>query len=434
MNSGSSKNRTKTGLWGLLRIGIRQNRGTRWSFFFLLALVLISVFSPFLSNDKPLYAQKDGKAYYPVLREILVDYGLAKPIAEWRNMKWRTDKKYTGKIFPPIPYSASELDVRNARFMGPFDKQRVSEDRFWHQLGTDKLGRDVAAGMIAGVRIALLVGLISMSIATILGLLLGSLAGYYGDRGLQYRLGHVLGGSLGLVAGIYYGFVFRGTALVFAANEDRWTSAFMGSLLIVFGCMVIGVLFGRFLSIIPGLRRARFFPMDWLVMRGVEIFNAVPGLFLLLAIVAVIDQPSVYYVMVVIGLLRWTTIARFARAEFLKIRELEYVQAGKILGFSDFRIIWRHILPNAIGPILITIAFGMASAILVESALSFLGIGLGTGEISWGLLLREARTNFGAWWLAVFPGLAIFATVLCFNLLGEGLTDALDPKQLERQN
>lgn len=423
----------KTGLWALVRTGIRKNRGARWSFAFLILLVLVSVLSPFLSNDKPLYAKKDGQHYFPVLRTIMVDLGLADPIAEWRTLKWRSETTYSDKIFPLIPYSAAELDAKNARCKGPFDKQRVSKDRFWHRLGTDKLGRDVAAGMIAGVRIALLVGLISMSIATALGLLLGSLAGYYGDSGLRYRPGHVIGGLLGLLAGIYYGFIFRGTVLAFAANEDRWTGAFIVSLFIVFSCLLLGWLLGTVLSKIPGLNRVRFFPMDWWVMRGVEVFNAVPGLFLLLAVVAVIDRPSVYYVMVVIGFLRWTTIARFARAEFLKIRELEYIQAGKILGFSDFRIIWRHILPNAIGPILITIAFGMASAILVESALSFLGIGLGTGEISWGLLLREARNNFGAWWLVVFPGLAIFATVLCFNLLGEGLTDALDPKQMERQ-
>ncbi|MEO1714165.1 MAG: ABC transporter permease subunit, partial [Bacteroidota bacterium] len=359
MNTQSSIKSAKTGLWALLRTGIRKNRGARWSFVFLLLLVLVSIFSPFLSNDKPLYAKKDGKIYFPVLREILVDYGLVEPIAEWRNLKWRTETDYTGKIFPPIPYSAVELDVRNARYKGPFDQQRVSKDRYWHRLGTDKLGRDVAAGMIAGTRIALLVGLISMSIATFLGLLLGSLAGYYGDRGLRYRLGQLIGGFVGLVAGVYYGFIFRSTILAFAANEDRWTEAFIISLLLAFGCLSLGLLLGAALSKIPGLNRAWFFPMDWWVMRGVEVFNAVPGLFLLLAIVAVIDQPSVYYVMVVIGFLRWTTIARFTRAEFLKIRELEYIQAGEILGFSDFRIIWRHILPNAIGPILITIAFGM---------------------------------------------------------------------------
>jgi peptide/nickel transport system permease protein len=117
------------------------------------------------------------------------------------------------------------------------------------------------------------------------------------------------------------------------------------------------------------------------------------------------------------------------RAELLKIRELEYIKAAEAMGFSRQRIIFRHALPNALGPVLITIAFGVAGAVLTESSLSFLGLGGGPNEITWGLLLKDARVNFSAWWLAVFPGLAIFVTVTIFNLLGEGLTEALDPKQ-----
>lgn len=423
--------KSKVGLIPLIRQGFRRNRGALWSFYFILFLGGVSLLSPFLANDKPIYCQKEGAHYFPVCHDLAVWVGLQEVRSDWRNLNWRKDTLYTHKWFPLIPYSAKELDVRNARYQGPFDEQRVSEPRFWHRLGTDKIGRDVAAGMIAGVRVALLVGFIAMSIATLLGLLLGCLAGYYGDRGLFYRPGRVLGLLIGGFLGVYYGFIYRGTVLAFAANEERWGMAMLISMLVFGAFLLLGYVLGGLLRLLPWLRQPFHFPMDWWVMRGVEVFNAVPGLFLLLAIVAVIDQPSVYYVMVVIGFLRWTTIARFARAEFLQLKELEYIQVGKVLGYSDLRIVWRHMLPNAIGPVVITIAFGMASAILVESALSFLGIGLGTGEISWGVLLREARYNVGAWWLAVFPGLAIFLTVLSFNLLGEGLTDALDPKQIE---
>jgi peptide/nickel transport system permease protein len=132
--------------------------------------------------------------------------------------------------------------------------------------------------------------------------------------------------------------------------------------------------------------------------------------------------------MVIIGLTSWTEIARFTRAEFLKIRNLEYIQAGQALGYSEARIIFRHALPNGIAPALVAIAFGIASAILIESGLSFLGIGVPADVVTWGSLVNAGRENFQAWWLVVYPGLAIFITVTIYNLLGEGLRDALDPR------
>ena len=132
--------------------------------------------------------------------------------------------------------------------------------------------------------------------------------------------------------------------------------------------------------------------------------------------------------MVIIGSTSWTEIARFTRAEFLKIKNLEYIQAGQALGFNEVRIIFKHALPNGIAPALVAIAFGIASAILVESGLSFLGIGVPPDVVTWGSLVNAGRENFQAWWLVIYPGLAIFITVTIYNLLGEGLRDALDPR------
>ncbi len=132
--------------------------------------------------------------------------------------------------------------------------------------------------------------------------------------------------------------------------------------------------------------------------------------------------------MIIIGLTTWTEIARFTRAEFLRIRQLEYIQAAESLGYSDLRIMLKHALPNGMAPALITIAFGIASAILIESGLSFLGIGVPSDTVTWGSLLSAGKQNYNAWWLVVFPGLAIFITVTVYNLLGEGLRDALDPR------
>ena len=188
---------------------------------------------------------------------------------------------------------------------------------------------------------------------------------------------------------------------------------------------------GNFLVIpfkyIPFLKKEVSVPLDIIISRMIEILNSIPTLFLILSILAIIKKPNIYYIMVIIGLTGWTSIARYIRAELLKIRSLEYIEASHSLGFSGMRTLFRHALPNALSSTLIAIAFGIASAILTESSLSFLGFGSGD-TVTWGVLLSSARQSPQAWWLAIFPGFAIFITVTVFNLIGDGLTDALDPR------
>jgi peptide/nickel transport system permease protein len=168
-------------------------------------------------------------------------------------------------------------------------------------------------------------------------------------------------------------------------------------------------------------------PIDIMVSRSIEILISVPRLLLIMSIVA-IAKPSIMLVMVIIGATSWTGIARFTRGELLRVRNLEYIEAAQSLGYSEFRTIFRHAIPNSLAPVLIAIAFGVAGAILTESFLSFLGIGVEAEVATWGKLLSLARKNFSAWWLALAPGFAIFITVTIYNLMGEGLTDALDPR------
>ena len=163
-------------------------------------------------------------------------------------------------------------------------------------------------------------------------------------------------------------------------------------------------------------------------MRLIEIMNSIPTLIFLLAVLAIIEQPSIINIMVIIGLLTWTNIARFIRAELLRVRQLDYIEAAKSMGFSEGRILLRHAIPNSLTPVLITIAFGIAAAILIEAFLSFLGIGIDTSDVTWGSMLNSSRANIKAWWLAILPGTAIFVTVSIFNLIGEGLSDAFNPK------
>lgn len=229
-------------------------------------------------------------------------------------------------------------------------QQALLEPSTKHLFGTDDLGRDVFLRMLYGARISLLVGFVAVGISTLLGILVGALAGFYGG----------------------------------------W--------------------------------------VDALVMRFVDIMLCFPTFFLILAVIAFLD-PSIWNIMIVIGMTSWMGVARLVRAEFLSLREREFVLAARALGASDLRLMVRHMLPNALSPVLVSATLGIAGAILTESALSFLGIGVQPPTPSWGNMLIAGKQTLGyAWWLSVFPGLAILITVLGYNLLGEGVRDALDPR------
>ena len=184
--------------------------------------------------------------------------------------------------------------------------------------------------------------------------------------------------------------------------------------------LVIGVILGGLMGYFSGI-------VDMLGMRLVEIFESVPTLFLLLTFVAFFGR-NIYLIMVIIGLTSWSGYARYARAEFLKLRKQDYVQAAIASGLPLRSILFRHMLPNGVAPLLVSVSFGVASAILAEATLSFLGPGP-VDAPSWGQMLNQSiRASTFNWWMAVFPGGAIFMTVFAYNLIGEALRDALDPK------
>jgi peptide/nickel transport system permease protein len=197
------------------------------------------------------------------------------------------------------------------------------------------------------------------------------------------------------------------------------------SLTVGFLATAISVVVGSILGAVAGYYgRAA----DWIVSRLIEVVLCFPFLFLVLGIVALF-RPSIYTIMIALGLTSWTNEARYVRGEFLRIRDVEYAQAARASGARDLRIIFRHLLPNALAPVLVSASFGVAVAILTESALSFLGLGVPLPTASWGSMLSAAREHIEyAWWLVLFPGAAIFTTVAAFNIIGERVREALDPR------
>ena len=200
-----------------------------------------------------------------------------------------------------------------------------------------------------------------------------------------------------------------------------------GRISLLVGLVAVGIstVIGIILGAISGYYRGW---IDTLIMRLVDVMLSIPSFFLILAVIAFLT-PSIINVMIVIGLTSWMGVTRLVRAEFLSLQGREFVQASRTLGAKDARLIFTHLLPNSLTPIIVSSVLGVAGAVLMESGLSFLGLGVQAPQASWGNILTDGKDYIQfAWWLSLFPGLAILITVLGYNLLGEGLRDALDPR------
>ncbi|MFB0526281.1 MAG: oligopeptide ABC transporter permease [bacterium] len=199
------------------------------------------------------------------------------------------------------------------------------------------------------------------------------------------------------------------------------------SLLVGFVAIGIAIMIGSFLGLLSGYFGGW---LDAVIMRFVDIMLCFPTFFLILMVIAFLE-PNIWNVMVVIGLTGWPGLTRLVRGECLSVREREFIQAAKVLGLSNIRVMFVHLLPNVMAPILVTATLGIGGAILTESALSFLGLGVQPPTPSWGNILTAGKDYITvAWWLSLYPGLAILITVLSYNLLGEGLRDVLDPRMM----
>ena len=287
--------------------------------------------------------------------------------------------------------------------------------------GTDDLGRDVFARMLQGAWVSLTVGFVAVGIAVLIGIFLGGIAGYFGQN--HICLNHILIALL----------LFTGGVLLFMGNM------YLGLICLITGiAYILYHLLQKKTSVKKAqptwlqILRKKTISIDTLIMRIVDIMLCFPSFFLILTVVALLPA-SIYNIMIVIGLTSWMGTTRFVRAEFLSLREQDFVTAVKALGISNLRIIFRHMMPNAIAPVLVSATIGIATAILTEAGLSFLGFGVPPPHATWGNILSDGkRFIFDAPWLTFVPGFAILIVVLSFNLFGEGLRDILNPKLRER--
>lgn len=414
--------------WAYVKRQFRKNKRALYSLYIVIFLAFIAIFADFIANDKPLICSYQGKTHFPVFKSYAVDLGLANWHQDFRNKEFY-DVEMDWTVWPPVPYRNTTLDNKNSRYVSPFGEQRVESFRWRHHMGTNKWGNDVLACMIHGTRVAFLVGIVSMGIAFFIGIVFGGLAGFYGDDQFKMSRARTLMNILFFPLAFFYGFYVRSYIIGDAAAEGFGGVVLqIGISFIIFlAIMLIGNLLAYVLKFIPFLKKKMTIPLDILVTRVIEVVVSVPVLILILAMVAIF-KPSIFMVMVIIGCVRWTGIARFIRAELLRVRNLEYIEAAHALGFPKLRTMFKHAIPNSLAPVFISVAFGIAAAILIESFLSFLGFGIPKELNTWGQLLTQSRAAAEAWWLAIFPGFAIFATVTLFNLIGEGLTDAIDPR------
>ena len=287
--------------------------------------------------------------------------------------------------------------------------------------GTDDLGRDVFARMLQGAWVSLTVGFVAVGISVAVGIFMGGLAGFYGQRHIrleQLLVTAMLLTGAGLLA---TGFRSRGALLLVAGHAWLFWSISPWGL-------------QRWKALPPGLGllRKNTLMVDTVIMRFVDIMLCFPSFFLILTVVALLPA-SIYNIMIVIGLTSWEGTTRFVRAEFLSLREQDFVAAARTLGVGNLRIIFRHMVPNAVAPVLVSATIGIASAILTEAGLSFLGFGVPPPHATWGNILSDGkRFIFDAPWLTFIPGAAILIVVLAFNLFGEGLRDTLNPRLRER--
>ncbi len=406
---------TQDSYWSIVWQQFRKNRPAYWAAWALVPLFLLSIFAPVLASDRPFAYYDRGRWLFPWFRELFhveepsdYFYNMALVVffpwlvlGGWLNRRWRRGgmarSRRWGRLLglyalltlaAMVVFSLDVVRPAHLYFERRFVREEFGDPQRWGiypplPFGPTTVDEDAFFKPPLFVK--------------------PSQQWKAANDYFPHLLGTDGGGRDVLVRLIY------GTRLA-------TTVGFVAVGLYITIGVVLGALAGYFGGWV-----------DMLISRIIEVMLVFPAFFLILTLVGFLGQ-SIYIIMVVIGITGWPTIARLIRGEVLKQRNMEYVLAALAQGASHTRVLFRHVLPNSLSPALVAAPFGIASAIIVEAGLSLLGFGVRPPAPSWGALLREAHGNYAYWWLIVFPSLAVFLTVTLFNLVGNGLRDAMDPR------
>lgn len=361
---------------------MRKALHTYWP---VLVFLLLALGAPLLSNNKPLVVNDKTGWSFPA----------------FSGKTLRNSDEIQFKISAPIPFSPSDINLD--------ETGRAPNETHW--LGTDAIGRDVLSNIIHGFRTSIFIATLAILIALIIGLSIGAAAGFWDTRLFRINLFQAVAMVLLIV------FVLNFIAVIYVSYGSVLAVIFtlIFLTLMVFILKLLSVPINRLKlkkSLLPEFLKFNIYPGSYL-MWFINSISALPAYFVLLAMLALFPNPGLTSIALILGLLMWTDIARLTRAEIIRLKTSNMAESAKALGFSEWRIILKHLLPNAMQPALTAIGFGIGGAILAEAFLAFVGIAPAE-MISWGALISQAREYPSFWWLSVFPGAAIFMVILVF--------------------
>lgn len=384
--------------------------------------VLTGLLAPYIANDKPIYLEIGTQSWWPIWEETktVTDLNGNTISCDYHSLQTLPGIK---AVWPPVKFAPGKADITGQSYPPPGSE---NEGRT-HFLGANNIGEDTLAGVVHGARISLQVGFASATILLFIGLLFGVVSGYLGNDMLRLNLLQIILTITTVPLAWFYGFQIRSYVLIEAIRNN---------FLQFFGQLVLSVLLFSAIVLIAIYINQRFFgklklrrytiPLDNIIGRFMEFFTSLPRLILLVSVAAV-AQPSMYTIILIIGFTGWVSVARYTRAEILKLKHSDFLSNCRIMGMTHLRVVVYHLIPNAMGPALVSFTFAVAGAILAEAALSYLNIGIPQGVVTWGKLLAEAKYNFDAWWLIWVPGALIFSVLLSLNTLGEYFRKRVNP-------
>lgn len=363
----------------------------KWDLWILAAFICIAILSPFLAGNRPIFCVSSKGITFPVSDDATNHRWQQNPLCQ-HGCKW----------IPLISFSPGDID-RSNKGAGPSFPVSGNSWRSHHWLGTDDLGRDVASGLIHGTSVAMITGVLAVFLSFIIGICAGMFGAY--SRHLKPEIG-ILQLLLVIFGGLLIWFYGLGS-WSYSGDSALWKISSLAILALwIYICFQIPANSGKWKSM--------SLPLDELLVKVLEIRKSLPGLLIIMALSTIIPSQSLWILAGVIALLGWTDFARLARAETLAAMGENYVKSLQMLGIPSRVILFRHILPNSLPTLGAAACFSIAGAVLLESSLSFLGMGLPAEKASWGKMLAEGR-NMQQWWLVVFPGFALFLLVLALN-------------------